>query len=140
MQIIAFLALAGLFLGLTLVRIGGAQRAVLLKRWPAGLLIVAAGLELSRGGVWMAFGLAGAAAIVWLAVPSQAQPKPAGNARQSDPRENEARLLLGIGPNATATEIRAAFRAKMAQAHPDRGGSNDEAARLIAARDRLLRR
>ena len=138
MQIVAFLALAGIFLILTVVRVSGARRAVLLRRWPSALLILAAGLELARGGFWIALGLAAAAAVTWLAVPSQAQTKPAGAA--ADPGDAEARAILGVGLNADAAEIRAAFRARMAQAHPDRGGAHADAARLTAARDRLLRR
>jgi curved DNA-binding protein CbpA len=51
----------------------------------------------------------------------------------------EARALLGLGPTATAEDIRAAHRRRIADAHPDRGGAPDEAARLNAARDLLLK-
>ena len=57
-----------------------------------------------------------------------------------DARDIEARRILGVGPNAAVDEIRAAYRAKMAQAHPDRGGNHADAARLTEARDRLLGR
>ena len=48
--------------------------------------------------------------------------------------------ILGLPRDATPDEIRAAYRMKMASAHPDRGGSHNEAARLTAARDRLLKK
>ena len=49
-----------------------------------------------------------------------------------------ARRLLGVGAGADAAEIRAAHRRLVASAHPDRGGSDEEARRLNAARDLLL--
>lgn len=57
-----------------------------------------------------------------------------------DPADAEARTTLGVGAQATEAEIRAAYRTKMAQAHPDRGGRHSDAARLTAARDRLLKK
>lgn len=51
----------------------------------------------------------------------------------------EARALLGVGAAADESEIRAAHRRLVAAAHPDRGGSTEEARRLNAARDLLLR-
>lgn len=43
--------------------------------------------------------------------------------------------VLGVKPTATSDEIDAAWREKMQTAHPDRGGSHDEAARLNRARE-----
>ncbi|WP_375271974.1 DnaJ domain-containing protein [Sphingomonas sp.] len=51
-----------------------------------------------------------------------------------------ARHLLGVSADADAEAIRAAHRRLMAQAHPDRGGSTEEARRVNAARDLLLSR
>ena len=56
------------------------------------------------------------------------------------PREVEARAVLGVSPRADAEAIRAAHRRLLGQAHPDRGGSADEARRINAARDLLLGR
>lgn len=38
--------------------------------------------------------------------------------------------LLGVAPESTAQEIKSAFRRKSLTAHPDRGGTNEEQARL----------
>lgn len=51
-----------------------------------------------------------------------------------------ARRLLGVDRAADEPTIRAAHRRLMAEAHPDRGGSSDEARALNAARDLLLGR
>jgi hypothetical protein len=50
----------------------------------------------------------------------------------------EARDILGVAPGASRPEIEAAFRRLMLRAHPDHGGSAGLAARINAARDRLL--
>jgi len=53
--------------------------------------------------------------------------------------EIAARRTLGVSPRADADAIRAAHRKLVAAAHPDRGGSADDARRLNAARDLLLK-
>ena len=52
----------------------------------------------------------------------------------------EAYEVLGLGPDATAEEIRAAHHKLMKGVHPDQGGSNYLASRINAAKDRLLRK
>lgn len=47
--------------------------------------------------------------------------------------------ILGVGMQATRTEILAAWRDKARTAHPDAGGSDAAMARLNAARDEALR-
>lgn len=54
--------------------------------------------------------------------------------------DGEARALLGVSADADAEEIRSAYTRLMRVAHPDRGGSSGLAARLNAARDRLLKK
>jgi len=51
----------------------------------------------------------------------------------------EARAILGVGPEASVQDIRAAYKRLMQRAHPDKGGSVGLAAQLNAARDRLLK-
>jgi hypothetical protein len=53
--------------------------------------------------------------------------------------EREARAVLGVGPDADADAIRAAHRRLASSLHPDRGGSDELARRVNAARDVLLR-
>ncbi len=54
--------------------------------------------------------------------------------------EAAARALLGVAPGADADAIQAAWRARIAQAHPDAGGSDAAARAVTAARDLLLAR
>jgi hypothetical protein len=58
----------------------------------------------------------------------------------SGPTLTEARSILGVGPDATADEIRSAHGRLIRLAHPDKGGTAGLAAQLNAARDRLLKR
>ncbi|WP_336487625.1 DnaJ domain-containing protein [Methylobacterium nigriterrae] len=54
--------------------------------------------------------------------------------------QEEAYQILGLQSGATPEEVRAAHRALMKRLHPDQGGSAERAARVNAARDRLLNR
>jgi len=136
-------------LGVTLVfgvlfftRLGGVYRAELKRRWLAVLFAAAAFLCLLRGLIGPAITFASLAALAWVMWPQierWRQPTSASPQEQSA-EDLAARRLLGVGPNASADEIRGAYRSKMAQAHPDRGGTHNEAARLTAARDRLIKK
>jgi len=53
---------------------------------------------------------------------------------------SEARAILGVGPEATLAEVKAAYNRLIQMAHPDKGGTEGLAAQLNAARDRLIRR
>lgn len=132
MLLIAVLVLVLLFGLLFFGRLAGARRDALAERWPTILFAGAAIIALMRGSLWLALALFVTSAIVFML--SGAPPAP------DDAADAEARSILGVSSSAGAQEIRAAYRAKMARAHPDRGGSHSEAARLTAARDRLLRR
>lgn len=59
-------------------------------------------------------------------------------ARTSAMDVDEARRILGVGPEATVDEIRAAHRRLVARVHPDQGGSAELATRVNTARDILL--
>ena len=52
----------------------------------------------------------------------------------------EAREILGVAANATREEIQAAYGRLIRAVHPDAGGTSGLAARLNAARDRLLKK
>lgn len=67
---------------------------------------------------------------------AQAQANAARGASQMTP--DEARELLGVGPDANEREIKDAHRKLMRTHHPDQGGSPELAARLNEARDVLL--
>jgi hypothetical protein len=56
------------------------------------------------------------------------------------PDDRAARQVLGVAPEATAEDIRAAHRRLIAAVHPDRGGSLELTRQINAARDLLLRR
>lgn len=131
----ALFAVAAVFGLLWLVRVLGARRAAILRHAGSIALGGAALFLMLRGQVALAMGLALAAAVVWF----WTAPTPASAARMPM-AEAEARRVLGVGPGAGPEEIRAAYRARIARAHPDRGGSAQEAARLNAARDVLLKR
>ncbi len=122
-------------------RLGGSYRKELLRRWPTVAFALAALLAVARGALWPAIALGAFAALSWTWWPAieRALRKSAPKITAPDPADVEAQATLGVGPTATSSEIRAAYRAKMVHAHPDRGGSHAEAARLTAARDRLLR-
>jgi hypothetical protein len=135
----ALFALGALFTLLFLARLGGARRYEVMKRWPALVLAGAALFALARGALWPAIAFALGSVIVWALWPRLAQRlAPAAKKTADDPADRDARSILGVGAAATPAEIRAAYRTRMAQAHPDRGGTHAEAARLTAARDRLL--
>lgn len=100
-------------------------------------LFAGAVLAASRG-VWLAaIGLAGAG--LWLAVQSRVRIVPSRAPVAERLTEAEARAILGVSADATPETVQAAWRRLMTRAHPDQGGTEGLAARVNAARDRLLK-
>ena len=122
---------------LALARLGAIHRRRIMARWPAFALAGGAILALSRGAIEPGVGLLALAGIAWFLSPMLLAP--ARRPATARPAEAQARATLGVGLAASPAEIRAAYRRKIAEAHPDRGGSHDQAARLTAARDTLLK-
>jgi len=103
----------------------GAAYTVLREAW-----LAAAALTLL--GLWLAVSARKTAPA---RASASATPPAAKSGRMS---VKEARSILGVGPGATAAEIREAHKRLMRMAHPDKGGTTGLAAQLNAARDRLL--
>ncbi len=104
-----------------------------------GACFAGAVLCVAKGSyIWAAalFG-AGLYLVLQSRIRSAPSPKPA-SAPSSRMSVAEARAILGVGPQATREDIQAAWKRLMARTHPDQGGSEGLAARVNAARDRLL--
>lgn len=137
-----WLALAAVALW-ALVRLGRQTERARRGHWRISATILSAAclggavLAASRGAWLAAAGLA--AAGVWLAVQSRIRPV-APKPQTAEPMSTaEARAILGVTADADAQTIHAAWRRLMARAHPDQGGTEGLAARVNAARDRLLK-
>lgn len=76
---------------------------------------------------------------LWLVTTTRLTGGRAAAPRSGRMSAEEARSILGVGPDATAEEIQAAFSRLMRMAHPDKGGTTGLAVQLNAARDRLLK-
>ena len=104
------------------------------------VLLAGAVLAGSRGAWLITAGLAGAGAyLIFSSRIRPAAPRPVPTLGQTL-TDAEARAILGVEPNATPKAINAAWRRLMGRAHPDQGGTEGLAARVNAARDRLLGR
>ena len=124
-----------------LVRLGRQTEGPRRGQWRVAATLISAAmlaggaLALSKGA-WISGGaLVGAA--LWLTVASRMRQVAAKRETLGDV---EARSILGVGADATPEAINAAWRRLMGRAHPDQGGTEGLAARLNAARDRLLRK
>jgi hypothetical protein len=100
-------------------------------------VLAAAGFVAARGG-WPE-GLLLAVIALMFAISSR-WPR----ARPAPPPENgmsleQARAMLGVGPEASRADIQAAYNRLMKRVHPDHGGASGLATQLNLARDRLLK-
>jgi DnaJ homolog subfamily C member 19 len=96
----------------------------------AGLIFLLGFVMLTHGKTLPGAGLM-AAPLLWAAYrrkPRKSKPMPV----------EDARRLLGVGPEATLEEIRSAHRRLIARVHPDIGGSEELANRVNLARDTLV--
>ncbi|WP_303719630.1 molecular chaperone DnaJ [Brevundimonas naejangsanensis] len=126
-----------------LVRLGRQTERARRGHWRISATILSAALLAgavlaAARGAWL---ISGGMALggVWLAVQSRVRP-PAPKAQPSERMsEAEARAILGVTAGADAQTVQAAWRRLMARAHPDQGGTEGLAARVNAARDRLLK-
>lgn len=103
-----------------------------LKRFGGAALAGVIALRLLTTGKPLMGIIAAVIAIIWW----QVQARRPGDA-QAD-AEAAALALLGLDPGAGIGDIQAAFRTRMAEAHPDAGGSDEAARQVTAARDLLL--
>jgi len=132
---------------LVLVTAGRAGKPVRIRReWR--FVSAAAAIAVLTGAAYLAFREAWIPAVVLLGLGVSLMGSARINVRRkataatAAPREpmsaDEARSILGVGPQATREEIQAAYSRLMRMAHPDKGGTSGLAAQLNAARDRLL--
>jgi hypothetical protein len=137
--------IAAIFTGFLLLRFAGHYRRSAMRHAPVIIVAMAAILFAARGMTLAALMFAVGAVALWF-FSNHPPPKRARQARSPPPMgstkmsEAQARAILGVPPGASEADIRSAFRRCMARAHPDQGGSTEEAARISAARDTLLRR
>lgn len=121
---------AGVFKGADLGDLGEQETRQLLSEVasdPDSLALLETWLDKNRAG-WREY-FAG----------EEAADAPSGEAATADP-DQEAYEILGLRPGATSGEIREAHRKLMMGVHPDQGGSNYLAAKINAAKDRLLKK
>jgi hypothetical protein len=136
-----YIALGGVALALYLWITGGKP---VLKRREWRLLSGGFALAAFTAAAFVAVRGAWGSAVVllvvglWLAA-SVRKPAAAPPRTQSRMSAEEARRILGVGPEAGREEIQAAYTRLMRAVHPDKGGTAGLAAQLNAARDRLLR-
>lgn len=126
-----------------MVRLGRQTERARRGHWRISATILSAALlagavfAAARGAWLIAGGMVSAG--VWLAVQSRIRPV-VSKAQPVEPMSKaEARSILGVAADADAQTIHAAWRRLMARAHPDQGGTEGLAARVNAARDRLLK-
>lgn len=132
MLIIAAAVVAGLVLT-------GKAKMMTANQWLA-LVVALIGANFFRGGSWILGATAiGAAAFLggWrILIPTKDQPNQIRKPRNFE--LDRARSLLGIGQDATRETINNAWRERLAEHHPDKGGDEQLAQMINRARDILL--
>jgi hypothetical protein len=144
------LLLLALIVGVVFVWLGRKGRSR--RRWQTRLAAIAFAVVASAGalatalrGAWVAaLLLASVAAWLWTRLSTQ-RSKPELGKGEPEPvgvpmSDQKARAVLGVGPEAGAQEIQAAYLRLIRTVHPDRGGTTGLAAELNAARNQLLGR
>ena len=138
-----YLALGGAVLALYVW--ASRAKTPLLKRreWRVltGALSLAAFTAAAYVGVRGGWGSAIVLSVVglWLAASTRKSTVTAPPPKTAAMGAEEARRILGVGPEATREEVQAAYTRLMRAVHPDKGGTAGLAAQLNAARDRLLK-
>lgn len=138
------LGLIVIFTGLAVAIYWVMSRELSMRSLAVRQALAAAGLVLTvllvlRGVAWLSVPVAMVS--IALLAQSLGRPKPERRARsgpETDMTKAQAASLLGISPTASEIEIQAAYRRAMKSAHPDVGGSDEQAARVQQARDVLL--
>lgn len=122
------------------VWLGRNPRALKQGQWRPALGVVATALVVAAAAFGIRGGWLPAAALLLggLAVAAGARAR-LPQKRSAGVSDAEARSILGVGPEATTSEIKDAYARLIRRTHPDAGGSAGLAAQLNAARDRLLR-
>jgi len=127
-----------------LVRLGRQGERRGRREWRVAATLVSAallggGVLAGAKGSWLiAAGLVGAG--LYLVMASRMAPALDRRPNREALSESEARSILGVQPGASPEVVNSAWRRLMGRAHPDQGGTEGLAARLNAARDRLLKR
>ena len=107
--------------------------------WRTALALLALGL-LVAGAVFALRGLwAPALVLIGASVTTATLARRPPRLKGPEMSAEEARALLGVGPDADEEQVQAAYVRLMRRVHPDVGGATGLAAQLNAARDRLLR-
>lgn len=102
----------------------------------AALTLIGGGFLALRGDWMIGLGLAGAGLVMAMTARRGDMPTP----KLDNAELAEAREILGVAATATREEIQAAYGRLIRAVHPDAGGTSGLAARLNAARDRLLKK
>ncbi len=132
MLIIAATIVAGLV-------ISGKAKTMTANQWLA-LVVALIGVNFLRGGSWIlgAAAIGGAAFLGgWrILIPMKDEPDKIRKSRSFE--LDRARSLLGVRFDATRQDINSAWRERLAEHHPDKGGDEQLAQMINRARDILL--